>query len=42
MKECSCREYPDLSECGQWKGNESACVCVDSGLIEQIGQGLPS
>lgn len=39
---CECSLNPLDSKCGDWEGNESACICVEFGLIEQTGEPLPS
>lgn len=40
--ECPCVLYPYDSKCGNWEDNESACVCVDFGLVIDSGRPLYS
>jgi hypothetical protein len=29
---CPCIADPMSSECGNWEGNESACICAELGI----------
>jgi hypothetical protein len=33
---CLCITDPMASRCGVWENNESACVCVELGLMGQL------
>jgi hypothetical protein len=39
--DCPCFSNPLASTCGDWDGNESACVCADLGVTAATGQPLP-
>jgi hypothetical protein len=30
--DCPCLRNPLASQCGEWAGNESLCICADFGL----------
>lgn len=33
---CPCHDSPLRSQCGEWDGNTSACICVEYGLQGQL------
>jgi hypothetical protein len=33
---CACHEDPMHSNCGDWRDNTSACICVEYGLAGQL------